>query len=278
MIRTARYLSTLSRRSVYAGRPALSFVFALVCALASLAFAAPADTLRFHPGLRNSGGSHQLHERQLRTVLESLRGKTGFLELRFDEAGFLTLGDRSRIIGGSATARELLIAAVDGDKVFELESHDSSPYVAFANIGGGEVVIDFATNARVEVQPLRLDFTDFAQLRGKREALEAFDIGFAVLHELAHGVWGLRDEVTDKTRLGACDEYVNRARRELGLPERKRYRPRINSAPSSEPRATVRAELLFVLASKEYRRSGRHKFYLRWDAKQVAALDGRTLR
>src|SRR5215470_10485384 len=98
-------------------------VFMILCALAPLVAAAPHDQWRYRAGIRNSGGSHKLSAKRLQAVIERLRDKTGFPEMRFDEAGFLTLGDRTRVTGGSATARSLLIAAVDGDRVFELESH-----------------------------------------------------------------------------------------------------------------------------------------------------------
>ena len=39
---------------------------------------------------------------QAQRALESLRRKTGFMEMRFDESGFLTLGDRTRFVGASA--------------------------------------------------------------------------------------------------------------------------------------------------------------------------------
>lgn len=120
-------------RSIRARCVNAGFALALLCALAQFAFAAPADP-RYRAGLRNSDGERRLSARQLQKTLDSLRHKTGFLEMRFDEAGFLTLGDRTRIAGGSASARDLLIAAVDGDKLFELESHNYSPHVTFANL------------------------------------------------------------------------------------------------------------------------------------------------
>jgi hypothetical protein len=68
------------------------------------------------PGLRDSFAGHQISEKELDLTLAQLRSKTGFTRMRFDEDGFLTIDDRSQIAGGSATARELLLAAVDGKK------------------------------------------------------------------------------------------------------------------------------------------------------------------
>src|SRR5438876_2740894 len=100
------------------------FLLTLVCALSPLVSStvyAQADPWRYRAGLRNSPGEERLSAAQLQLVLDSLRHKTGFLDMRFDEAGFLTLGDRTRYAGGSASARELLIATVDGQRALVLE-------------------------------------------------------------------------------------------------------------------------------------------------------------
>jgi len=76
-------------------------------------------------GVRNSSGPRRLNERQLQILRESLRHKSGFMELGFDWGGALTLGNRQNIVGGSATARALLAGAVDSANLFELESHES---------------------------------------------------------------------------------------------------------------------------------------------------------
>ena len=43
--------------------------------------------------------------------------------MRFDENGFLTLGDQTKFSGGSATARALLDAAATMTLAVDLESH-----------------------------------------------------------------------------------------------------------------------------------------------------------
>ena len=200
-----------------------------------------------------------------------MRHKTGFLELHLDASGFLTLGDRARIAGGSATARELLIAAVDGGKVFELENHSHSPNVAFAQIKLARMTEDFLSKARIEVWRLQLDFADFTQLRGSQEALAAFDLGINVLHELGHGVLNLRD-TSDPTQPGACEQRINRIRRELGLPERQSYtaRGRLVVMPGEQV-ATIRSELIFVRVERGRDRAGGGQSYLTWEAEKVAS-------
>jgi hypothetical protein len=255
------------RQSICARCAQAVLALALVCALAPLA---SSDPLRFRPGLRNSAGKQRLSAPQLQTVLDSLRHKTGFLEMRFDESGFLTLGDRTRIAGGSATARALIIATVDGGQVFDLECHDHSLDIAFARLAAGRICHHGPTGARIEVKPLQLDFADFVHLSGNREALAAFDLGLVVLHELVHGVLHLQDAVNDTTRLGDCDEHVNRARRELELPERQHYSPRLRKVGT--PRIVL-AELLFVRTSGESSRVKAENFYVRWDAEKVAIIN-----
>jgi hypothetical protein len=250
------------------------FALATLSAMSSLAGAAPDASMRFHTGLRNNDGARRLSEKQLRTALESLRRQTGFLDMRFDEAGYLTLGDRNRVAGGSGGARELLISAVDGDKIFELESHDMSPSVAFASLNVGTIHTKFGSGARIVALAIQLDFADFAMLRGEHAALKSFDIGFAILHELAHGVLGLKDDIA-RRRLGECDERINLIRRDLGLPERRYYSPAIRAMPDH---LLGDAELIFALVSRKDGREKTKVFYLRWDTKSVGARESQTAK
>jgi hypothetical protein len=252
-------------------------LLAFLCALPQIVFTAPSDPARPQAGLRNSSGSRRLGASQLRKVLDGLRHKTGFLEMRFDESGLLTLGDRTRFVGGSATARELLIATVDGRVAIELEVHDYSPHIAFAHITAGTVYANFQTKARIEARQMQLDFSDFAELRGEPEVIAAFDLGFAVLHELAHGVLGLRDAVGETKELGACDELINRMRRELNLPERQGYSARTQAVLASPVGATRRAELVFTRKRTKSNQAKTEQLYLRWEANRVASMTSRPI-
>jgi hypothetical protein len=245
-------------------------LLAFLYALSSIVSAATDAQYRPQAGLRNSDGSRRLSGLQAQRALESLRHKTGFMEMRFDESGFLTLGDRTRFVGASATARELLIATVDGRVAIELESHDRSPHVAFARIIEGTVYIHVQAKARIESLRVQLDFSDFAELRGEREVIAAFDPGFAILHELVHGVYGLRDGVGEAPKLGECDELVNRMRRELNLPERQGYTASAQAVLSVTAGVRSRAELVFARERRESGRARTERFYLYWDAKRVA--------
>jgi hypothetical protein len=244
-------------------RAALVLMF--VCSLAVPSLAASGDPSLFRPGLRNSPGADKLSAEQLDKLLKSLREKTGLLEMRFDEDGFLTLGDRSRIAGGSGAARALIVATVDGVKLILLKNRRRSSEVAFARVFASAIHTDFLTKARIEAHSLEMDFSDFNQLWGGREVIAAFDAGFAVLHELAHAVLALQDDKTSAQGLGDCEAYINRIRRELGLPERQSYlaRKTIQLRPGGRT-----AEILFI--QREQTKT-RH-FYLRWETDQVGQI------
>jgi hypothetical protein len=205
------------------------------------------DPLRYHGGVRNSGEAKKLNPKQLDCVLKSLREKTGFSEMFFDENGFLNLGDRAKFHGGSETARALFSAAVDSSDSIDLESHNLSSTVAFARLQRATVYQSRATGKTIEVYPLEIDFSDFAKLRGDKRVLAAFDVGFVIMHELGHAVLGLRDPVTEGEGPGECEIYINRIRRELKLPERQNYIARTRST-SFAPAFGARehAELTFV--------------------------------
>ena len=84
----------------------------LVGALSLTALATPHAAVQPN-GVRNSAGTQRLNSEQLQHVQEGLQRNSGFMELRFDQQGALTLGNRQHVQNGSATVRALLIAAVD---------------------------------------------------------------------------------------------------------------------------------------------------------------------
>jgi len=259
-------IRTLSRHSNVGG------ALIIICALTTLTLAAPGDPLRYRGGVRNSPERYRLNARQLDAVVESLRHKTGFLELHFDEAGFLTLGDRAHIVGGSATARALLVAAVDSAKSFQLEDHSRSSRVVFGRLGSSVIYINYRTGAELEMQPVELDFSDFTKLHGSKEVLAAFDLGMVILHELGHGALSLHDAEDGLADLGDCEVYINRIRRELRLPERQRYYAQVRSVKVSPYLASAtRAELIFARPLEGAGRTRTEEFYLSWDLEQVGA-------
>jgi hypothetical protein len=227
------------------------------------------DPLRYRPGLRNAAGDKKLETKQLDQLARSLQAKTGFAELRFDEDGFLSIGDRTHFSGGSATAREVLIATTEIKHAIDLESHARSSSISFARIGDQISFESRATGAKIDRSAIQLDFNDFSQIRGDREAIEAFDIGFVLLHELGHAVLGLHDSYDNSP--GDCEGMVNRIRRELQLPERQTYIAQVYTAAHFPAASRVkRAELIFKHVSGAPK--ARALFRLDWDALRVGPI------
>lgn len=213
----------------------------------SPAYSAPPTDASVRTGLSNSP-SRPLSIGQLQKLLDGLRFITGLREMRFDDDGVLNPGDRTQITGGSATARALIFAAVDGVDAFMLENHDHSEAVAFAAIESIAIYRNSAGRQR-EAWRVMLDTRDFAQLRGAAEAIAAFSPAMNLLHELSHGVLGLSDAVSPPEMLGECERHINQIRRELGLPERQRYEARTRLSIASDNRTLYTlAELTFVQA------------------------------
>lgn len=245
-------------------------LFALALLLCALSFVALANPVGSYPaGVRNSSGPRRLNESQLQMVQQSLRQKTGLVELGFDRQGALTLGNRQNIAGGSATARALLQAAVDSANLYELESHERSPEIAFAEIrASADRQIDLASK-RTTIRQVQLDFADFNCLSGAPEAKASFDIGIALLHELAHGVLKLQDPPGDTDEIGECDAHINQIRRELQLPERLYYHPGISVVQTRGKKRIVSARLVFVERTVVNSKPSK-QYSLSWLANEVA--------
>ncbi|MGH9839288.1 MAG: hypothetical protein ACREEM_10940 [Blastocatellia bacterium] len=238
------------------------------------------DQRIYRPGLRNSFAEHPLSATELDAALTELRHKTGFVRMRFDEAGFLTIDDRSEISGGSAAARELLLAAVDGKKSINLQSHNRSPEVIFARLSEGVKYIGWPSDVQIVAAPIEIDFDDFNHLRGDRKAVEAFDPGFVILHELCHAVLELRDPSAGVNAAGDCESYVNRIRRELGMPERQQYAatPYRRTNTLTGPIVGI-AELIFAQTEpgREPEKPAKTKtLYLKWNVRQVGIVEEKT--
>lgn len=245
-------------------RLAIPGSLALLLSLSS--YARTGKQFHFQQGISNSR-SRPLTDRQLQRLLTGLRRKTGWQELDFDRSGLLRLGNRARLAGGSVTARALLVAAIDGRHSFQLENHDFSPAIGFAQIRSAAIYLD-AAGVRHEVFHLEFDFQDFAELRGSPEVVAAFDPAMLLFHELGHGVLQLGDTLGQGDALGACERHMNRIRRELGLPERQHYQTRNTRAVlPGETRTQIKSELHFVRATGNRKRKD---FYLFFNAETVA--------
>jgi hypothetical protein len=276
MKRTARHASIHNPTGQPIHRSARFVAAALLCALFAAEAARAGDPLRYRPGLRNSPGADRLNAQQIAAVLRGLRDKTGFAELHFDEHGFLSLGDRTNFSGGSETARQVLIATIEMKNTIELEVAQARSAVSFARITNLVSFQNRVTGQQIDSCSIQVDFSDFTQLRGDRQAIAAFDLGLVVLHELGHAVLNLRDTYDGSP--GDCEVMVNRIRRELNLPERQTYIAQIYQVMRTPSTGMTKfAELIFV-KNDETAGGNARKFYLNWEARQVGPiLDLNTL-
>jgi len=225
----------------------------------------------FRAGLYFSQTS-PLTDEQETAVLEDLRQWTGFVEIQPDENGRIVLGDRTGISGGSATARSLILGAMDGADSYTVEGGYRSPEVAFARIQARSDYVNqkAAPGLTRHCWSIQLDFHDYQELRGQAEAISAFDPGLNLLHELAHAVLRLRDSTSQADPLGDCERFINRIRREMGVPERESYLP-VNGlavTPAGTGQRVV-GELTFVRIGPDKRIK---KFRLTFDVLNVFAV------
>ncbi len=249
------------------------FVFIFVVAIPCMV-EATSDPLRYQSGIRNSPGERRLNPNQLEAILASLREKTGLPGLEFGEDGFMRLGNETVLSSGSKSARDLLLAALNGDLAFDLENHSRSVEVAFARCGSPISFQSRMTGSQIEMVPLELDFSDFDKLRGDKRVRKSFDFGMVILHELAHGALRLSDARTRDDGPGDCETYINKIRRDLGLPERQDYFARVieRSMGSTSGATTRTAELVFLKSTTVEGREKKEFFILSWEADMVGQI------
>jgi hypothetical protein len=223
----------------------LLYVVATLLCLCSFSSAFPQDLpYRFHDGMRISK-TRPPTTRQLSGLMRELAFLSG-LDLKVDLTGNIHYDHKLPVLGGSAIARELLATAIDGSDSFTVESANHSTQVAFAQIESILVYTD-GENPRLNEWVIRIDFADFAQLRGDTAALKAFSPGTNMLHELIHAILKLPDPEGPDDRLGRCERYLNLIRAELGLPLRQNYFPKNRFATNPESLSQIlQGELNFT--------------------------------
>jgi hypothetical protein len=195
-----------------------------------------------------------------------LRAITGWSDLVFDKGGSLQTGVNPPV-GGSETARVLLSKAVTGPNIFILEDASNRTDVVFCKVVPGR----WKTNAPHEapVYVVLIDFADFDHLMGDRAALESFNAGWGVLHEIEHVVSDLED-ANRMGRVGACEDQINQMRRELRLPERSEYF--FTFFPHTEESGFSTRYVRLAFDQKDELRKPR-RYWLIWDAVRVGGLD-----
>lgn len=213
----------------------------------------------------------ELARARLDEIACKLREITGWRALHFDQSGALRIGEM-KPVGGSAQARELLVSAITGKNLILLEDASDQQEVVFCRVIEGQW--KSATTNQPPVYVVQIDFADFSHLMGDEAARAAFNVGWGMLHELNHVV---HDSV-DAERLGeagACEDLINRMRRECGLAERTEYYFTFLPGASNNDFKTRLVRIAFE--QKESAKNKRKRYWLLWDATLVGGLDEQRL-
>ena len=220
-------------------------IVACLCWLSSLAQADTPDLpYRFHPGIRISQTKSPT-TRELTGLIRELSLLSG-LQLKVDADGSIHYDPDLPAVGGSAVARELLVKAIDNSDSIFIERANNSVKVAFAQIESTITYKEGKDPVRNH-WVIRIDFADFAELRGDATAIKAFSPGMNLMHELTHAILKLPDPEGTSDQLGPCERYLNLMRAELGLPLRQHYMPKTRWARSPEsPSQILQGELNFT--------------------------------
>lgn len=194
-----------------------------------------------------------------------LRKISGWPDLMFDTTGILRQGQRE-FIGGSKSARELLTKVMLGTNAVVLEDASRNSDVVFMRVIPGQWKSGSGPPAFV----IQIDFVDFDQVIGDQPALEAFDSGWALLHELEH----IANDSPDAAAFGEtgdCEQLINQMRVECNLPQRVDYFYTFSPLTGNTAHATKLVRLAFeqtLPTSKKKRR-----LWIVWDANLVGGLE-----
>ena len=207
-------------------------------------------------------------------IINKLRKITGWTRLRFTTDGVLS-SEGSEIVDGSKSARNLLSKAMSGNNVIVLEDASSRADVAFCRVVPGRW--RNANSAKSAAYVVLIDFTDFEQIIGDEQARAAFDVGWAVLHEIDHVVTNSEDgDTEDNSQLGECEDHINRMRQELGLPQRASYYFTASTLKSDPNFNTRFVRLPFEQKDPASRRVKR--YWLTWDFAAVGGFSASLYR
>lgn len=198
-------------------------------------------------------------------LVGKLRLVTGWGDLKFDEAGRLLTGDQPD--GGSLTARELFIAAGQNRDLIIIEDASRRDDVVFARVVPGRWREGAAHKPPAHV--MLIDFADFEHLQGDKAARDAFDLGWALIHEVAHVVHNFGD--TDALHeTGECEMFVNQMRREVGVAERVSY---FFTLLPGQQRSEFKNRLVrLAFDHHDPATKKKKRFWLIWDANMVGVV------
>ena len=207
----------------------------------------------------------ELDKNRRELLASKLRKISGWPDLKFDDAGILREG-KGRPVGGSKSARELLSKVLLGSNAVVLEDVSGHRDVVFMRVIPGRWKTIDGPPAFV----VQIDFADFDRVMGDEQALEAFNVGWGLLHELDHIANDSRD-ATAFADAGECETRINEMRLECNLPQRIAYF--YTSSPLTEN--TSFATKLMRLAFEQIQPGSNKKrrYWVIWDANVIGGLD-----
>ena len=232
----------------------------LVLLFSSLPIFAAHDSILIRENVSKSNREELV--RRLRTI-------TGWNDLAFDATGVLRIGNADPH-NGSSSARELLNRSLSANRVIVFEDASARKDVVFCRVVEGR--INGPANSAAEAYVVLIDFADFRQVTGDKQALAAFDVGWAVLHEIDHITEDSQDPEQDIP--GDCEGRINRMRRELGLPVRNSYFFRI--LPAKNDANFLSRFVRIGFDQEDAIPSRRRRYWLIWDAAVVGGLPPET--
>jgi hypothetical protein len=195
-----------------------------------------------------------------------LRKISGWPDLMFDATGILRQGQR-HFVGGSQSARNLLTKVMLGTNAVVLEDFSRNSDVVFMRVVPGR----WKTNDGPPAFVVQIDFVDFDQVIGDGPALEAFDTGWALLHELDHiANYSLDANALGET--GECEQRINQMRVECNLPQRVDYFYSFSPLTRNSTFTTRLVRLAFEGARPGEKR---RRYWIVWDADLVGGMDRR---
>jgi len=219
------------------------------------------------PGLSNVVCREELSPARREQLASKLRKITGLPALRFDEDGLLREGSKQPI-GGSISARGLIANSIQGRNLVVIEDASNRSDVAFCRVIPGRWKKNVAGNPPVFV--VQIDFVDFDQVVGDGQALEAFNVGWGLLHELDHTVNDSPDAMS-LGETGECEAHVNQMRRECDLPERTEYFSTLLPLTADSTFMTRFVRLAFE--QQQPATNKKKRYWIIWDANVVGGLE-----
>lgn len=241
----------------FIGQALCLLIIVLLCGHAPAKASTPASNVMCRPDL----GASRRQE-----LAEKLSAITGYDNLGFDVDSALRARTET-FSGGSQTARELLSAALTGDKLIVLEDASNRADVVFSRVVEGRWRKEALS--RLPAYIVLIDFADFSKVTGDRAALDAFNVGWGVFHEIEHVVNDSRDSESAGAA-GECEETINRMRRECGLAERAEYF--FTLLPGMEQSAFSTRLVRLAFDRRLPAPNKKKRYWLVWDARMVGGL------